>query len=653
MRLNLRLKKALAMVAVSAVAVTTVPATVFAADYDTHWAKEMIEKWSEKEVLKGYEDGTFRPNGTVTRGELAAMIVRVFGFTDTSAAAKYTDVESTKWYAADIQKVSSAGIMNDYADGTFKPEAQATREEAAYAIAKAYQVATNDETSSFTDQAQIADWAEAEIAALVAGGFLNGNPDGSFRPQATLTRAEAVTMVHKITADLVNVAGVYSQDINGNLVVNTTGVELSDMTITGNLYLAEGIGEGEVKLNNVTVLGDIIVEGGSVNTIKVEGQSKVNNIIVDKAGKNPVRVLFGNLVEAKGTVTLKSNATIEGNVLALTKVVVDGAKEVQLVGGMKIEEIVVNQTTELALVDGVTVQTATINKTAEGTLLRGRGTVSSIKYINVNANGVELKKGFKYNKDNVKVDSSVTKAPTFPQAGGGGGGDNTTSNPEPPVVPSKSQVEITSLVVKFANDKEDVTVNLNGKKNFNIVAANDKITLGDQVIATSADTIASITAVEKGGNGEVTVKLGGLNNLSATLTAGTPQTLTHLKAEVAAVYNDVKAEILPLFKAELTDAQYKKLEERLEREYKEFQNSTATDINISKVFTKFANAQQELNGVRQATRAKLQAIANTIGNVEVSGLDAALVGEITVKVPVTLSQADKVSNDYTFTVTYR
>ena len=381
MRLNLRLKKALAMVAVSAVAVTTVPATVFAADYDTHWAKEMIEKWSEKEVLKGYEDGTFRPNGAVTRGELAAMIVRVFGLTDTSSAAKYTDVENTKWYAADIQKVSSAGIMNDYADGTFKPEAQATREEAAYAIAKAYQVATNDETSSFTDQAQIADWAEAEIAALVAGGFLNGNPDGSFRPQATLTRAEAVTMVHKITADLVNVAGVYSQDTEGNLVVNTTGVELSDMTITGNLYLAEGIGEGEVKLNNVTVLGDIIVEGGSVNTIKVEGQSKVNNIIVDKAGKNPVRVLFGNLVEAKGTVTLKSNATIEGNVLALTKVVVDGAKEVQLVGGMKIEEIVVNQTTELALVDGVTVQTATINEKAEGTLLRGRGAASSVKYI--------------------------------------------------------------------------------------------------------------------------------------------------------------------------------------------------------------------------------------------------------------------------------
>ena len=128
MRLNLRLKKALAMVAVSAVAVTTVPATVFAADYDTHWAKEMIEKWSEKEVLKGYEDGTFRPNGTVTRGELAAMIVRVFGLTDTSAAAKYTDVENTKWYAADIQKVSSAGIMNDYADATFKPEAQATSE---------------------------------------------------------------------------------------------------------------------------------------------------------------------------------------------------------------------------------------------------------------------------------------------------------------------------------------------------------------------------------------------------------------------------------------------------------------------------------------------------------------------------------------------
>ena len=285
MRLNLRLKKVLATTAAATIMATALPVVTYAADYDNHWAKEAITKWSEKEVLEGYEDGTFKPNNKVTRGELAAIIVRVFGLTDTSAAEKYTDVEATKWYASDIAKVSSAGIMNDYEDGTFKPNQEATREEAAYAIAKAYKVAAKETNVTFKDQAQISDWAEAEIASLVAGGYLNGNPDGTFRPTASLTRAEAVTMVDKITADLVNVAGTYSQDIDGHLVVNTKDVELKDMTITGNLYLAEGIGEGDVKLNNVTVLGDVIVEGGGVSTVHVLGQSKLNNIIVDKAGK--------------------------------------------------------------------------------------------------------------------------------------------------------------------------------------------------------------------------------------------------------------------------------------------------------------------------------------------------------------------------------
>ena len=532
MRLNLRLRKVLAMVAVSAVAVTTVPATVFAADYDTHWAKEMIEKWSGKEVLKGYEDGTFRPNGTVTRGELAAMLVRVFGLTDTSSATTYTDVEATKWYSTSVAKVSSAGIMNDYTDGTFKPEEPATREEAAYAIAKAYQVVTKDATSNFTDQAKISDWAEAEIAALVSGGYLNGNPDGSFRPQATLTRAEAVTMVHKITADLVNVAGVYSQDTEGNLVVNTTGVELKDMTITGNLYLAEGIGEGEVKLNNVTVLGEIIVEGGSVNTIKVEGQSKVNNIIVDKAGKNPVRVLFGNLVEVKGTITLKSNATIEGNVLALTKLVVDGAKEVQLVGGIKIEEMVINQTTELALVDGVTIQTLTINEKAEGTLLRGRGTQGNIRFMNVNANGIEVKKGFKYNRDNIQVADKVTIPPKFPESGGGGGGGGGNSGGG---AVTEKPVTIESFIVNVNGTDKEIK---NTNDTFNVVVdtkANTVTVNGTEFKGT--DEITSISAKEA--NGLTAVKVFATDKLAQKVEIGKAHTVKDLVDMVNAKQADL------------------------------------------------------------------------------------------------------------------
>lgn len=602
MRLNLRLKKVLATTAAATIMATALPVVTYAADYDNHWAKEAITKWSEKEVLEGYEDGTFKPNNKVTRGELAAIIVRVFGLTDTSAAEKYTDVEATKWYASDIAKVSSAGIMNDYEDGTFKPNQEATREEAAYAIAKAYKVAAKETNVTFKDQAQISDWAEAEIASLVAGGYLNGNPDGTFRPTASLTRAEAVTMVDKITADLVNVAGTYSQDIDGHLVVNTKDVELKDMTITGNLYLAEGIGEGDVKLNNVTVLGDVIVEGGGVSTVHVLGQSKLNNIIVDKAGKNPVRVLLGNLVEVKGTVTLASTCILEGNAVSLSKVVVDGAAEPQLVGTLKIEEVIINKTTELVLVDGVSINKLTVTKDAENTILRGRGEKSEIKNIIVEANGLELKKGFKYNKDKVVVAEGVTTAPKFPASGSGGGGGGSTGGGS--TVKDK-EINVSALEVKLQD--RDVKVAINGKVDV-VVDSNKNTVTVNGVTFNSDDVIETITATEDHGIDTLTVGL--TDKYAVTLKPGTAYKVEDLKAMVAdnkGLAEELLQEVGK--KANLTEEQMTKAEELLDKAFgrvaayqgtaikvgdlleaaKEIRNKV-TDEDIQKIYDKFESA---------------------------------------------------------------
>lgn len=602
MRLNLRLKKVLATTAAATIMATALPVVTYAADYDNHWAKEAITKWSEKEVLEGYEDGTFKPNNKVTRGELAAIIVRVFGLTDTSAAEKYTDVEATKWYASDIAKVSSAGIMNDYEDGTFKPNQEATREEAAYAIAKAYKVAAKETNVTFKDQAQISDWAEAEIASLVAGGYLNGNPDGTFRPTASLTRAEAVTMVDKITADLVNVAGTYSQDIDGHLVVNTKDVELKDMTITGNLYLAEGIGEGDVKLNNVTVLGDVIVEGGGVSTVHVLGQSKLNNIIVDKAGKNPVRVLLGNLVEVKGTVTLASTCILEGNAVSLSKVVVDGATEPQLVGTLKIEEVIINKTTELVLVDGVTINKLTVRKDAVNTILRGRGEKSEIKNIIVEANGLELKKGFKYNKDKVVVAEGVTTAPKFPASGSGGGGGGSTGGGS--TVKDK-EINVSALEVKLQD--RDVKVAINGKVDV-VVDSNKNTVTVNGVTFNSDDVIETITATEDHGIDTLTVGL--TDKYKVALKPGTAYKVEDLKAMVAdnkGLAEELLQEVGK--KANLTEEQMTKAGELLDKAFgrvaayqgtaikvgdlldaaKEIRNKV-TDEDIQKIYDKFESA---------------------------------------------------------------
>lgn len=643
MRLNLRLQKTLAVATLAAVTVSVLPTTTYASDYDKHWAKTGIERWSQKEVLKGYEDGSFKPNNTVTRGELAAILVRVFGLNEVTGAATYKDVVATKWYAGDVAKVSAAGIMNDYEDGTFKPEQEATREEAAYAIAKAYHVAAQDKTSSFTDQAQISEWAEDEIAALVAGGYLNGNPDGSFRPQATLTRAEAVTMVDKITADLVNVAGVYSQDVEGNLVVNTTGVELKDMTITGNLYLAEGIGEGEVKLTNVTVLGNVIVEGGSVNTIKVEGQSKLNDILVDKAGKNPVRLLFGNLVEVKGTVTLQSTSTLEGNVLSLKDVVIDGAKEVQLVGDMKIENLTINKTTELALVDGPTIQLVTINEGAPGTILRGREKQGSIKKMIIKANNVELKKGFKINKDNITVAAGVTGI-KYPEAGGGGG----TSGGNGGGTVQENKVALQSLEVTTTNGttrKASLT-----STTINVVVNNEGVKVNNTLVAAPGEEIQSVTLHGKDCSGKAVVKVLGL---SADVNLGRVYDAQTVKADALDQYTNIKGQILPELKEALTEEQYKAVVAKMDLAFEKFLGTDRTTIPVSGVLKGLELVKDEFNGRNQEKINKVLAKASLLG-IDITGLDNVSEGvkEVTVKGNVTLTQDGKESTTYTIKVAY-
>lgn len=611
MRLNLRLKKVLATTAAATIMATALPVVTYAADYDNHWAKEAITKWSEKEVLEGYEDGTFKPNNKVTRGELAAIIVRVFGLTDTSAAEKYTDVEATKWYASDIAKVSSAGIMNDYEDGTFKPNQEATREEAAYAIAKAYKVAAKETNVTFKDQAQISDWAEAEIASLVAGGYLNGNPDGTFRPTASLTRAEAVTMVDKITADLVNVAGTYSQDIDGHLVVNTKDVELKDMTITGNLYLAEGIGEGDVKLNNVTVLGDVIVEGGGVSTVHVLGQSKLNNIIVDKAGKNPVRVLLGNLVEVKGTVTLASTSVLEGNAVSLSKVVVDGAAEPQLVGTLKIEEVILNKTTELVLVDGVSINKLTVTKDAVNTILRGRGEKSEIKNIIVEANGLELKKGFKYNKDKVTVAEGVTTAPKYPASGSGGGGGGGSTGGGSTVTDTK--INVSMLEVKLQDQDTPVKVAITGNKVSAVVdSKNDTVTFNagtnSEVVFGREAVIESIKAIENHNIDTLTVGL--TDKYAVELKPGIAYEVKDLKAIVAANKTLADQLLQEVGKqANLTEEQMTKAEELLDKAFGRVAAYQGTAIKVGDLL----DAAKEIRA--KVTDEDIQKVVDRFSNV--------------------------------------
>lgn len=296
---------------------------VWAKDYEGHWAKEAIDRWSTYEVVKGMENGDFKPNESVTRAELATFLNRTFQFTEVETNRKYEDLTPGAWYSEAIANVTGRGIM--YAPGSkFEPSKAATREEVAYALAKAYSVKADSATEiKLTDIEDISAWAVDSVKALVQNGFIKGNPDGSFKPKASITRAEVVTLLENLTPNFIHEPGTCTEVVKGNVVINTGDVTLKDTTIEGDVYLSAGIGDGKVRLDNVKVTGTVYIQGGNVkllgdyNIVQVESgkpvefiKGNMKQMIVAKEGSK-IR-LYENTVTDYLLVAAKADFTIEG-----------------------------------------------------------------------------------------------------------------------------------------------------------------------------------------------------------------------------------------------------------------------------------------------------------------------------------------------------
>lgn len=148
--------------------------------------------------VNGYPDGSFRAEGAITRAEAAAIFARavVGGFNSNQTYSNpYSDVNSGAWYANYVGFLASKGIVKGYEDGAFYPEQTITRQEYAAMIARLGAVAqmTN---SPFSDVSS-ANWGANEIYTVQTKGLIEGYPDGTFRPDNSITRAEAVRITNK------------------------------------------------------------------------------------------------------------------------------------------------------------------------------------------------------------------------------------------------------------------------------------------------------------------------------------------------------------------------------------------------------------------------------------------------------------------------
>nr|WP_240548402.1 immunoglobulin-like domain-containing protein [Paenibacillus lignilyticus] len=178
--------------------------TIHFSDITGHWAEPNIKKAASSGIVKGYQDGTFKPGKTVTRAEFAVMLMNVLKPQGEGAQLTFTDTAKIgTWAKQAVAQAVQAGIIKGYADGSFRPNEEITRAEMAAMIAIATgtpikEVAATD----FADDKDIPEWAKAGVAFVKQAGIVQGKGDNQFVPRDHATRAEAVTVLLNLLAQM-------------------------------------------------------------------------------------------------------------------------------------------------------------------------------------------------------------------------------------------------------------------------------------------------------------------------------------------------------------------------------------------------------------------------------------------------------------------
>ncbi|MFC3803059.1 bifunctional 2',3'-cyclic-nucleotide 2'-phosphodiesterase/3'-nucleotidase [Cohnella sp. GCM10012308] len=188
----------------------TMPGTYAALEYNrnfadvpaSYWAKDVIAELAAKQLIDGTDAANFAPQRQITRAEFAKLLVQEFGLGAKGAGSSFSDVQSGSWYAEFVNIASSNGLITGKGDGSFVPNAPITREEMAVMLARipALKSGGTAGTAGFKDGGNISGWAQQAVGRMLDEGLMQGRGDGIFAPKGSTTRAEAAKVVHGLLA---------------------------------------------------------------------------------------------------------------------------------------------------------------------------------------------------------------------------------------------------------------------------------------------------------------------------------------------------------------------------------------------------------------------------------------------------------------------
>lgn len=353
------------------------------------WMDEYIDKVVEWGVMRGDVNGNLNEEGMITRAEFVTMVNRAFGYTG-NTSHPFEDVRLSDWYNNDIGIAYNVGYFKGTSETTASPNSYLTREQAVVLIGRNLLLdEKRGETLGFSDSRTFSNWSRGMIESAINVGYVSGYDDGSFQPQKNVTRGEVAAMLVKAIGTMVNDPGTHSLGgVYGNVMISSSGVTLKDTTIAGNLYITGGLELGSVLLDNVVVLGKIIVSGAGESN---KGDSSVilrnvetGELVIDSVANQFVSVRAEgdtqiDFVNVKTSAYLDDQTAV-GDGLLYIELNGDPGMNVALAGNI---EEVLNRTSEsLLMIAQGTAQFVTIDENAIGSLLEIKN-IASIEELNL------------------------------------------------------------------------------------------------------------------------------------------------------------------------------------------------------------------------------------------------------------------------------
>ena len=396
------------------------------ADMPNGWSRDAVASAVENGLLRG-NDGKLNPTGLLTRAQLATVIVRAFGATAEADLSGFTDVKADGWYYSALAKAKGMGVMNGTSSTTMSPDRPISRQEVFVILARALKLADGkaETLNAYKDAESVGAWAVGGTAAMVSAGYVSGS-NGYLLPTDNITREQFAQIIYNIFGTYYQTAGVYTDDVENSLLVNVPDVIIKNAKIAGDLVVGDGVGEGDLTLENVSIGGRLVVRGGGVNSIHIKG-SAISSVVVAKEN-GAVRVVAdsSSKVEYINIADGKDDVIIEGKV---NTIAVENEAVPVILKNATVDTLQVNgDKAEISLVGKTDVKTLDVAKDAEGVKLNKEksttvGTLNTESDITVTGEGkISNITGSGKPTNETGDEVKPTTTPTGSGSSGGGGG---------------------------------------------------------------------------------------------------------------------------------------------------------------------------------------------------------------------------------------